>query len=222
MSEHDQIQEQLAIYPALEPNMHRQIAQHISVCPQCADTLAAYQKMDQALHQLTHDKLRYLAAQPMIAPKPNLARSRGNRFWPHLLWRERVWERFTKQPAVVLQLAGASVLILLLIMMSLLVAGWQQNEQHLLASTPTVVEPVATATPANPGVWASQLAIVEADHGEVSVKLASTVGQRAEATLIQVHFHWRMDNFIDQTSVLPLPKRQVATPWNSIVATTNV
>jgi len=222
MTEHDRIQEQLAVYPALEPNTHRQIAQHVSVCPQCADTLAAYQKMDRALHQLTHDKLRYLAAHPMIAPKPGLAWPGVNRFGPRLRWRERVWEQFTTQPAAVLQLAGASVLILLLIMMSLLVAGWQQNEQHLLASTPTVVEPVATATPANPGVWASQLAIAEADGGEVSVKLASTLGQRTDATLTQVHFHWRMDNFVDQTSVLPLPKRQVATPWNSMVAATDV
>jgi len=222
MNEHEKIQAQLAVYATLELGEHQQIEQHLIACSECTDTLAAYQKMDQALHQFATNKARYLATQPFMPLKPIMPQSSSEHWLLRPIWVEQLLERFIRQPALVLQLAGASVLLLLLIMMSLLLTGWQPNERHLLASTPVVVEPTATATPANPGVWGHRLAVVTPDNGEASSKQAGDQAQIAEATLAQIHFAWRWDNVVDQASALSLPKRNSAAPWDAIAVTRNV
>ena len=221
MNEHDQIQADLAVYAALEPKEHQRIEPHLVACAACADTLASYQKMDQALHQFADSKARYLATQLIMQPKPMMPQPSSERRSLRLIQVEHLLGRFIHQPALVLQLAGASVLILLLIMISLLLAGQQPNEQHLRASTPVVVEPTATATPSNPGVWAHQLAVAAVNNRAESGNRAGNRVQIVEAMFAQVHFapihfDWRWDNFVDQTITVPLPRRNSAAPWDAI------
>ncbi|CAN5818426.1 hypothetical protein BH10CHL1_BH10CHL1_45310 [soil metagenome] len=177
MSEHPQIQEQLALYPTLARHERLSLEQHLSTCPDCAETLATYTSMDQALHRLVDNKLHCLATQPvqpsfMVAQQSS---SQAVEISPLAVaqlrppWLKR-WLHTWHQPrAFVLQLAGAGVLILLLVALSMLFAAWNPAQEHQIASTPTFEHPLATATPQLYGDWGMPVAA----HQQTATPLAT-------------------------------------------------
>ncbi len=172
MNEHPQIQEQLALYPTLERHERQQLERHLSTCPDCTETLATYLEMDQALHRLVDNKVRYLTTQTVQSPfvagrccaDPVVAITPPQTSWL------KSWRRGLPQPRTfVWQLAGAGVLILLLVALSLLFAAWNPAQEHQIASTPTFEHPLATATPQLYGDWGMPVAI----HQQTATPLAT-------------------------------------------------
>jgi hypothetical protein len=177
MNEHPQIQAQLTVYHELDAHERQQIEQHLRTCLECAETLAAYTAMDQAMHRLVDDKLRYLATQTMRpqfmlgqgVPQPAITTTPLVGLRPRSFWLKTWRRRLTQQRPFALQLAGAGILILLLVALSMLFAVWKPEQQRQIASTPTFEYPLATATPQLDGDWMIQVYT----HPQIATPLAT-------------------------------------------------
>ncbi|MCX6044741.1 MAG: hypothetical protein NT075_06470 [Chloroflexi bacterium] len=185
MSEHPQIQEQLALYPTLDRPARQSLEQHLSTCPDCTETLATYLEMDQALHRFVDNKLRYLATKPIQPPFmagkhcPDELMAGQAVGSPPVAW-PKSWLHVLPQPRTfVLQLAGAGVLIVLLVALSLLFTAWNPAQEHQIASTPTYEYPLATATPQLYGDW--RMPVVAQQQTATPLATVSLEGAPADA-----------------------------------------
>lgn len=214
MSEHATIQEQLAIFDTLAPAEHQQVEHHLRTCAECRASLAAYQKMDQALHQVVDDRLRYLATQPMVKPKLTPAHAWVGAQQPQSAWFGRFNPLLKSQRLFLLELAGASVLLLFLMMLSLFFfTGWEPNQEQRLASTPTVVEPTVTATPTTPSVWASQLAVHEAPANVTTLPTLVVAEQTTGAVPSYLQHDWAVEYVAAYFKRTPMLRHNDVAPW---------
>ncbi len=208
MNEHPQIQAQLTVYPTLDRHARQQVDQHLPTCPECTETLAAYTSMDQAVHRLVDDKLRYLATQPLQPAFMPGQRSRDqpialtplNGWRSHAPWLKTNLRQLIQPRLFALQLAGAGILILLLVALSMLLA-WNPEQEHQIASTPTFEHPLATATPQLYGGWDIQVA-----HQQNATPFATvSVGATVQAAQVTAHLPAAIYNLLRlATAAMPL------------------
>jgi len=210
MSEHVEIQTLLAVYEDLAPQTRQQIEQHLPTCRECTETLAAYQTMDRALHRLVEDKLHCLAAQPMHQPCTVQHAVLMKPFTPSqqpASWLKTWARRLTQQRLVALQLAGAGILILLLVVLSMLFAAWKPEQEYRIASTPTIEHPVATATPQLKGEWASEVA-----DSQGAARPLATAAQDEPTGLKQAsEVYAQLSGILDQATFAEFDKTKMAT-----------
>lgn len=215
MNEHAKIQEQLAVFDTLDPMAHQQVERHLHTCGECQDTLVAYQKMDAALHQFTNNQLRYLATQPLVKPKFTPVPTQYGYAQRGASWLRGLVPAFRSQRLLVLELAGASFLIFLLMLLSLFfLSGGEPNIQQRLASTPTVVEPTVTATPTNPSVWSSQLAVQETPADRAAYQPRAVAGPVTEVELSSTQWDWAGEQFAAHLRRAPVLHNATISPWD--------
>lgn len=220
MNEHTKIQEQLAVFDTLDPVAHQQVERHMLACAECRDTLVAYRQMDAALHQRVDQRLRYLATQPLVRPKFMAVPTKAGQVQRRSSWRRGLVPAFKAQRFFVLELAGASLLIFLLMLLSLFfLSGGEPNVQQRLASTPTVVEPTVTATPTNPSVWSSQLAVQEAPVDSTAYQPLALAGPFTDVQLISTQWDWAGEQFAAHLRRAPVLHNAVVMPWDWGVTT---
>lgn len=223
MNEHAKIQEQLAVFDALDTVAHQQVERHLLTCAECRATLVAYQKMDAALHQRVDNRLRYLATQPMVKPKFASVPMQYGQAQHHASWLRGSVLALRPQRLFVLELAGASLLIFLLMLLSLFfLSGGEPNVQQRLALTPTVVEPTVTATPTNPSVWSNQLAVQEAPVDSVAYQPLALAGPVSEVQLCSTQWDWAGEQFAAHLRRAPVLHNAVVMPWDWGVTTNDV
>jgi anti-sigma factor RsiW len=143
MSEHGRIQRLLAVYDDLQQGERDQVDDHLRACARCAEALSTYRAMDQVLHDLITEQAHSLALQPAGAFARISSPGRRPIISPPAGLAQRTRE-IVQPRRYSLRLVSAVVLLLLLMILSALFGGWGPFEEPVLASTPTVEQPVAT------------------------------------------------------------------------------
>ncbi|MFN8494181.1 MAG: hypothetical protein U0350_41665 [Caldilineaceae bacterium] len=224
MNEHAKIQEQLAVFDTLDSLAHQQVERHVQSCAECQATLVAYQKMDAALHQFANHQLGYLATQPLVKPKFTAVPTRHGQARRRSSWLLGMVPALSVQRRfVMLEVAGASLFIFLLMLLSMFfLSGGEPNVQQRLASTPTVAEPTATATPTTPSLWTNQLAVQTAPAAATAQPSLALAGSLTNVRLSSSQWDWAGEQFAAHLRRSPLLENGVVAPWDWDAAALNV
>jgi anti-sigma factor RsiW len=165
MRGHRQTQQLLAVYDDLTVEEKRRVESHLQGCQECAATLAAYRAMDDVVHGMVQAKLSQVAVKPALQWQAIDNTRRAGR-------RSSTLDEEVRYPAAQrhygLRLAGAVVLLFLLMMLSALFGGWGPFEEPVLASTPTVEHQRVATAPATWKIEATPVAWIDRSEWQVA------------------------------------------------------
>jgi ABC-type glycerol-3-phosphate transport system substrate-binding protein len=161
MRGHRKIQQLLAVYDDLTVEEKRRVESHLQGCQECAATLAAYRAMDDAVHGAMEEKVRQMALRG-IAQRTLLSPAASRSWKEHRSgWLSSLGFGRARPQVFAARLMGATVLVLVVMVASVILGGIAPFEQYVSASTPTLTgdhrtpfgaQPLPTPTFAAPGV----------------------------------------------------------------------